>query len=267
MSFAAMQAEVEAGNPAPATILQIIDALDRGELRVALPPSDAQPDWQVQAWVKQAILFYFRQTKMKPLHLGPLCFQDQIPLKSRLVEQQIRLAPPGAIRYGAFLEPGCVVMPAYVNIGAYVGAGSLVDTWATVGSCAQIGRQVHLSGGVGIGGVLEPPQAAPVIVEDNAFIGSRCILVEGVRVGEGAVLAAGVCLTASTPIIDVRGSTPRTSRGTIPPRSIVLPGTRPKQYPAGSYEIPCALIVGERSAQTELKVSLNQALREFELTV
>ncbi len=241
-----------------------IEALDCGQLRVA---SHSAAGWQTHAWVKQAILLYFRLAPMQAMQVGPHTYYDKIPLKQRLQAQQVRLVPPGAVRYGAFLEPGCVVMPGYVNIGAYVGAGSMVDTWATVGSCAQIGRQVHLSGGVGIGGVLEPPQATPVIIEDGAFIGSRCIVVEGVQVGAGAVLGAGVVLTASTPIVDVRGSSPKISRGAIAPNCVVIPGSRAKTFAAGSFAVPCALVIGERSAHTDLKTSLNQALRDFEVPV
>ena len=252
-----------APQPAAAAVAAAVEALDAGQLRVASPPADAAGSWQVHAWVQRAILLYFGQTSMQTLEgpAGP--WRDKIPPKRRLEAQGVRLVPPGAIRYGAFLEPGCVVMPAFVNIGAYVGAGSMVDTWATVGSGAQIGRGVHLSGGVGIGGVLEPPQAQPVIVEDHAFIGSRCILVEGVRVGAGAVLGAGVTLTASTPIVDVSGSTPTVHHGVVPPGSVVLPGSRERDFPAGRFALPCALIVGQRSARTDQKTSLNQALREF----
>ncbi len=267
MPWTSHRTAIEAGDPSPACIAEVMEALDSGQLRVALPPTPPQGTWEVQGWVKQAILHYFRQQPMARIDVGPHTYYDKLPLKRRLQEQNVRLVPPGAVRYGAFLEPGCIVMPAYVNVGAYVGAGSMVDTWATVGSCAQIGRQVHLSGGVGIGGVLEPPQAAPVVVEDGAFIGSRCILVEGVRVGAEAVLAAGVCLTASTPILDVRGPTLVVHKGIVPPRSILIPGTRTKNYPAGPMQVACALLVGERTPQTDRKVSLNQALREFDLAI
>jgi 2,3,4,5-tetrahydropyridine-2-carboxylate N-succinyltransferase len=204
---------------------------------------------------------------MRLIEAPPFTWYDRIPLKSDLRAQGVRVVPPGTVRYGAFLEPGCVVMPGYVNIGAYVGAGTMVDTWATVGSCAQVGRNVHLSGGVGIGGVLEPPGARPVIVEDGAFVGSRCIVVEGVIVEEEAVLAAGTVLTASTPVIDVTGPEPVVTRGRIPARSVVMPGTRPKAFPAGTFQVPCALVVGRRSASTDRKTSLNQALREFDVPV
>ena len=219
--------------------------------------------WVVNEWVKRAILLYFRLAGLETSHAGPLEFHDKIPTKTGLAEAGVRLVPPGTIRYGAFCEPGVVVMPGYVNIGAWVGSGTLVDTWATVGSCAQIGRDVHLSGGVGIGGVLEPPSARPVIIEDGAFIGSRSILVEGVLVEEGAVLGANTTITSSTPIIDVTGSEPVEHRGRVPANSVVIPGTRPKQFPAGTFELQCALIVGRRSASTDRKTSLNEALRVF----
>jgi 2,3,4,5-tetrahydropyridine-2-carboxylate N-succinyltransferase len=240
-----------------------IDLLDRGELRVATPSGDG---WVVHDWVKLAILLYFR---VSPMVAGgdSLPFHDKIPLKRRLVEQGVRVVPPGAVRYGSFLERGCVVMPGYVNIGAWVGAGTMVDTWATVGSCAQIGKGVHLSGGVGIGGVLEPPGATPVIIEDGAFIGSRCVVVEGVRVGAEAVLGATVTLTASTPIIDVTGPEEVVYKGFVPPRSVVVPGSRPKRFAAGEYHLPCALIIGRRSESTDKKTSLNDVLREFAVPV
>jgi 2,3,4,5-tetrahydropyridine-2-carboxylate N-succinyltransferase len=243
-----------------------IDLLDRGEIRVAVhdPESDA---WTVHPWVKQAVLLYFVIRKMERMEVGPFEFHDKIPLKRNLDSAGVRVVPPGTARYGAHLEKGVVLMPGYVNIGAWVGAGSMVDTWATVGSCAQIGRGVHLSGGVGIGGVLEPPGARPVIVEDGAFVGSRAIVVEGVRVGREAVLGANVVLTASTKIIDVTGSEPREMQGVVPPRSVVIPGTRPKRFPAGEYGVPCALIIGRRSEATDRKVSLESALREFDVAV
>jgi 2,3,4,5-tetrahydropyridine-2-carboxylate N-succinyltransferase len=217
--------------------------------------------------VKKAILLYFRLRKLEPMDVGPLHFLDKIPLKRDYAERGVRVVPPGVARYGSFLSEGVVLMPGYVNIGAWVGPRTMVDTWATVGSCAQIGADVHLAGGVGIGGVLEPPQAAPVIVEDGAFVGSRAVIVEGVRVGEGAVVAPNVVLSASVPIIDVSGKEPVEYRGEVPPRKVVLPGVRQKEYPAGTYGLPCALIVGERSASTDLKTSLNDALREFEIAV
>lgn len=244
---------------------ETLASLDTGTLRVA----DKQPDgsWQVNSWAKQAVLLYFSICEMETMELGPFEFHDKIPLKKQLAAAQVRVVPPGTARYGSYLAPGVILMPGYVNIGAYVGEGSMVDTWATVGSCAQIGRGVHLSGGVGIGGVLEPPGATPVIIEDGAFIGSRAIVVEGVSVGEEAVIGANVVLTASTPIVDVRGSEAKESRGAIPPRAVVIPGTRPKRFAAGEFGTPCALIIGERSASTDKKVSLNAALREFNVAV
>ncbi len=246
---------------------QAIAALDAGRLRVASPPQRDGGEWTVHPWLKQAILLYFRQRRMRPMEVGPFEFHDKIPLKQGLAEAGVRLVPPGTIRYGAFVERGAVVMPGYVNIGAWVGAGTLVDTWATVGSCAQIGRHVHLSGGVGIGGVLEPPGARPVVVEDGAFIGSRCVVVEGVRVGREAVLGAGVVLTASTPIVDVTGDAPRTWKGHVPPRAVLIPGSRPKRFPAGEFGVPCALLVGYRTASTDRKTSLERALRDFDVAV
>jgi 2,3,4,5-tetrahydropyridine-2-carboxylate N-succinyltransferase len=239
---------------------ETIAALDRGELRVA---EKVDGEWVVHEWVKQAILLYFRIAGLRTWEVGPFEFHDKIPLKSGLAAAGVRVVPPGAVRYGAFCEPGVVVMPGYVNIGARVGAGTLVDTWATVGSCAQIGRDVHLSGGVGIGGVLEPTSARPVIVEDGAFIGSRSILVEGVVVEEGAVLGANTTITSSTPIIDVTGPEPIEHRGRVPARSVVVPGTRPKEFPAGTYDLQCALIIGQRSESTDRKTSLEDALRVF----
>ena len=239
-------------------------ALDRGALRVA---EKIDGEWVVHAWLKRAVLLYFRISGMVEDGWGAYRWHDKIPLKTSLKEQNIRVVPPGTVRYGAYLEPGCVVMPGYVNIGAWVGSGSMIDTWATVGSCAQIGRHVHLSGGVGIGGVLEPPGATPVVIEDGAFIGSRCIVVEGVRVEEEAVLGAGVVLTASTPIIDVTGSEEVVHRGVVPARSVVVPGVRPKRFPAGEYHLPCALIIGRRSEKTDRKTSLNAVLREFAVAV
>ena len=242
--------------------------LDKGVIRVAQPsPEGEDADWIVHSWIKQAILLYFALRKMEVIELGPFEYHDKIPLKKDLFDAGVRVVPPGVIRYGAFVEKGAIVMPGYVNIGAWVGSRSMVDTWATVGSCAQIGRDVHLAGGVGIGGVLEPPGARPVIIEDGAFIGSRVVIVEGVRVGKGAVIGAGVVLTASTLILDVRGDKPIEMRGRIPARSVVIPGVRPKKFPAGEYSIPCALIVGERSAATDSKVSLNAALREHDVPV
>ncbi len=241
---------------------EAIAALDRGVVRVAEPSKEG---WVVNEWTKKAILLYFRLRKVEPMEVGGLHFLDKIPVKSDYADRGVRVVPPGVARYGSYLAEGVVLMPGFVNIGAWVGPRTMVDTWATVGSCAQIGADVHLSGGVGIGGVLEPPQARPVIIEDGAFIGSRAVVVEGVVVGEGAVIAPNVVLSASVPVIDVTGSEPVEHRGYVPPRSVVLPGTRPKEYPAGRYDLPCALIVGTRNASTDLKTSLNDVLREFEI--
>ncbi len=237
-----------------------IAALDRGEARVA---EKVDGQWTVNEWAKEAILLYFRLREMETFDLGPYQYYDKIPLKKDLAGQGIRLVPPGAVRYGAHCEPGVVVMPGYVNIGAYVGAGTMVDTWATVGSCAQIGRDVHLSGGVGIGGVLEPLNARPVIVEDGAFIGSRSIVVEGALIEEKAVLGANTVITASTPIIDVTGPEPVEYRSRVPAGSVVVPGTRPKEFPSGSYDLSCALIIGKRTAATDEKTALNEYMREL----
>ena len=240
----------------------VIDALDRGEVRVAEPDGD---DWRVNADVQAAILDYFRERQMEPREVGPFEYHDKIPLKSGYEALGVRVVPPATARYGAFLSRGVVLMPSYVNIGAWVGPNTMVDTWATVGSGAQIGADVHLAGGVGIGGVLEPPGAQPVIIEDGAFIGSRAIVVEGVRIGREAVLAPNVTLTASIPIIDVTGDEPVEYRGYVPPRSVVVPGTRPKEFPAGTYHLACALIIGQRNASTDLKTSLNDALRDYDI--
>ena len=245
-------------------VKETLNLLDRGVLRAALKGVDG---WQVNGWVKEAILLYFAIAEMRLHELPPFEFYDKVPLKKGLDEAGVRVVPPGVIRYGAFVERGAVVMPGYVNIGAWVGAGTMVDTWATVGSCAQVGRNVHLSGGVGLGGVLEPPSALPVIIEDGAFIGSRCVIVEGVQVGEEAVIGANTVLTASTPIIDVTGPTEVVHKGKVPPRSVVIPGVRAKKFPAGEYHLPCALIIGQRSASTDQKTSLNQVLRDFSVPV
>ena len=241
-----------------------IASLDRGTLRVA---ERVNGEWITHGWLQQALSLYFRMRVSATMEVGPFEFHDKIPLKKGLAEAGVRVVPPGVARYGSFLEPGVILMPGYVNVGARVGEGTMIDTWATVGSCAQIGRRVHLSGGVGIGGVLEPPQSRPVIVEDDCFIGSRAIVVEGVLVEEGAVLGAGVVLTASTPVVDVRGEKPVESKATVPARAVVIPGFRPKQFPAGKFATPCALIIGERSASTDRKTSLNDVLREFALPV
>jgi 2,3,4,5-tetrahydropyridine-2-carboxylate N-succinyltransferase len=242
----------------------VIADLDRGALRVATPDADG---WAVHEWIKQAILLFFRVAEMRVIEAGPFEYHDKIPTKTGLAAAGVRVVPPGTARYGSFLEKGVILMPGYVNIGAWVGAGTMVDTWATVGSCAQIGRDVHLSGGVGIGGVLEPPSARPVIVEDGAFVGSRCVVVEGVRVGREAVLGANTVLTSSTPIIDVTGPQEVVHRGEVPPRSVVVPGTRPRTFPAGTYDLPCALIIGRRSESTDRKTSLNAALRDLDVAV
>jgi 2,3,4,5-tetrahydropyridine-2,6-dicarboxylate N-succinyltransferase len=251
-------------DPARDAVRSVIADLDRGALRVATCEGDT---WVVHQWVKQAILLFFGIAEMEVTEAGPLEFHDKIPPKRGLKAAGVRVVPPGTARYGSFLEAGVILMPGYVNIGAWVGRGTMVDTWATVGSCAQIGRHVHLSGGVGIGGVLEPPGAQPVIIEDGAFVGSRCVVVEGVRVGREAVLGANVVLTASTPIIDVTGAKERIYKGVVPPRSVVIPGVRPKTFPAGTYHLPCALIVGTRKESTDRKTSLNAALRDFEVDV
>lgn len=247
------------------SICQVISLLDQGKLRVADPTAEGK--WKVNDWVKKAVILYFPIQKMETIEAPPFEFHDKIPLKKDFASQGVRVVPHAIARFGAFLEPGVIMMPSYVNIGAYVGAGTMVDTWATVGSCAQIGKNVHLSGGVGIGGVLEPVQAAPTIIEDDCFIGSRCIVVEGVRVGREAVLGANVVLTQSTRIIDVTGSEPVTYKGEVPARSVVIPGTYSKQFPAGEYQVACALIIGKRSESTNTKVSLNDALREYGVAV
>jgi 2,3,4,5-tetrahydropyridine-2,6-dicarboxylate N-succinyltransferase len=245
-------------------IEQIIERLDKGSLRVAEPIDGG---WQVNDWVKKAVIMYFPIRQMETIEVGPMEFHDKMALKKDYAALGVRVVPHGIARYGAFLARGVIMMPSYVNIGAYVDEGTMVDTWATVGSCAQIGKNVHLSGGVGIGGVLEPVQAAPVIIEDNCFIGSRCIVVEGVRVEQEAVLGAGVTLTMSTKIIDVTGDTPIEYKGIVPARSVVIPGSYTKTFAAGSYQVPCALIIGKRKPSTDLKTSLNNALREYDVAV
>ena len=243
----------------------IIEDIDKGLLRVAEPLDNGE--WIVNEWVKKAVIMYFPIRKMETIEVGPFEFHDKMALKTNYKELGIRVVPPAVARYGAFIASGVILMPSYVNIGAYVDSGTMVDTWATVGSCAQIGKNVHLSGGVGIGGVLEPLQAAPVIIEDDAFIGSRCIVVEGVRVGKQAVLGANVVLTKSTKIIDVSGSEPVEHRGYVPERSVVIPGSYTKSFPAGDFQVPCALIIGKRKESTDLKTSLNEALREHNVAV
>jgi 2,3,4,5-tetrahydropyridine-2,6-dicarboxylate N-succinyltransferase len=250
---------------AQSVIHDVIESLDKGHLRVAEPLSDGS--WRVNDWIKKAVIMYFPIRKMETLEAGPLEFYDKMPLKRNYEALGVRVVPHAVARHGAYLAKGVILMPSYVNIGAYVDSGTMVDTWATVGSCAQIGKNVHLSGGVGIGGVLEPVQAAPVIIEDGCFIGSRCIVVEGVHVGREAVLGANVVLTASTKIIDVTGSTPVEHKGYVPERSVVIPGSYTKTFPAGEYQVPCALIIGQRKASTDLKTSLNDALRDFSVAV
>jgi len=242
----------------------LIATLDRGEIRVAEPTED---DWQVNDWVKKGVILYFPIAKMDTIEVGPFEFHDKIPLKRDYAEKGVRVVPHAIARYGSFLERGVIMMPSYVNIGAFVGSGTMVDTWATVGSCAQIGARVHLSGGVGIGGVLEPVQAAPVIIEDDCFIGSRAIVVEGVHIKKEAVLGANVVLTKSTHIIDVTGDQPVEYRGVVPERSVVIPGTYTKKFAAGKYQVPCALIIGQRKASTDKKTSLNDALRTHDVAV
>lgn len=243
----------------------VIAEIDAGRLRVAEPLSSG--DWQVNEWVKKAVVMYFPIRKMETIEVGPFEFHDKMALKTGYKEKGIRVVPHAIARFGAYISSGVILMPSYVNIGAYVDEGTMVDTWATVGSCAQIGKNVHLSGGVGIGGVLEPLQAAPVIIEDNAFIGSRCIVVEGVRVGKEAVLGANVVLTMSTKIIDVTGNEPVEFKGYVPARSVVIPGSYTKSFPAGDYQVPCALIIGQRKESTDKKTSLNNALRENDVAV
>ncbi|MDG1841402.1 MAG: 2,3,4,5-tetrahydropyridine-2,6-dicarboxylate N-succinyltransferase [Crocinitomicaceae bacterium] len=247
------------------TIENVIEGLDKGEIRVAEPTENGE--WIVNEWVKKAVILYFPTRKMETIEVGPFEFHDKIKLKTGYEELGVRVVPHAIARHGSFVAKGVIMMPSYVNIGAYVDSGTMVDTWATVGSCAQIGKNVHLSGGVGIGGVLEPVQAAPVIIEDDAFIGSRCIVVEGVHVGKAAVLGANVVLTKSTKVIDVSGSEPKEYRGYVPPQSVVIPGSYPKEFPAGTYHVPCAMIIGKRKASTDKKTSLNDALREYQVAV
>lgn len=246
-------------------ILSTINDLDQGKLRVVT--KDTDNNYQVNEWIKQAILLFFYISNMEQIEVGPFNYFDKIPLKTNHSEAGVRVVPPAVARYGSFIEKGAILMPSYVNIGAFVGSGTMVDTWATVGSCAQIGRNVHLSGGVGIGGVLEPPSARPVIIEDGAFIGSRCIIVEGVIVEEEAVIGANVVLTSSTKIIDVSGREPIEFKGRVPKRSVVIPGTHIKKFPAGEFGVSCALIIGQRKESTDLRTSLNATLREFDISV
>ncbi len=245
-------------------IREVIDRLDKGVLRVAEPTPEGE--WITHEWVKKAVILYFPIQDMQLIEVGPFEYWDKIPLKKGFSQSGVRVVPQALARYGSFIERGAILMPSYVNIGAWVGSGTMVDTWATVGSCAQIGRNVHLSGGVGIGGVLEPPQAQPTIIEDDCFIGSRCIVVEGVRVEREAVLGANVVLTQSTHIIDVTGSEPVHYVGRVPARSVVIPGSYTRQFPAGTYQVPCALIIGRRKESTDKKVSLNEALRDYRVS-
>jgi len=247
------------------TINEVIEQLDKGRIRVAEPLPDGS--WKVNEWIKKAVVLYFPIRKMETIEIGPLEFHDKMKLKNNYAALGVRVVPHAIARYGAFLANGVIMMPSYVNIGAYVDSGTMVDTWATVGSCAQIGKNVHLSGGVGIGGVLEPVQAAPVIIEDDCFVGSRCIVVEGVRVCKQAVLGANVVLTQSTKIIDVTGKEPVEMKGIVPERSVVIPGSYTKKFPAGDFQVPCALIIGKRKASTDLKTSLNDTLREYNVAV
>ena len=246
------------------TIRKVVDLLDQGKIRVA---EQTTKGWKVNEWIKKAVILYFPIQKMETLQAGPLEFHDKIPLKNKYKDKGIRVVPHAVSRHGAYISEGVILMPSFVNIGAYVDSGTMVDTWATVGSCAQIGKNVHLSGGVGIGGVLEPVQASPVIIEDNVFLGSRCIVVEGVRVENEAVLGANVVLTASTKIIDVTGNSPKYIKGYIPEKSVVIPGSEPKDFNAGTFNVPCALIIGKRKDSTNKKTSLNNALRDFKLSV
>jgi 2,3,4,5-tetrahydropyridine-2,6-dicarboxylate N-succinyltransferase len=245
-------------------IREVVEQLDKGKLRVAEPDGDV---WKVNEWVKKAVILYFPIQQMETIEVGPFEFHDKIALKKNYKELGVRVVPHAIARHGSYLSKGVIMMPSYVNIGAYVDEGTMVDTWATVGSCAQIGKNVHLSGGVGIGGVLEPVQAAPVIIEDNAFIGSRCIIVEGIRIGREAVLGANVVLTGSSKIIDVTGAQPVEHKGFVPARSVVIPGTIPKAFAAGTFQVPCALIIGTRKESTDKKTSLNDALRENGVSV
>ena len=251
--------------PVANAVREVIEMLDKGALRVAEPLADGT--WQINEWVKKAVLLYFPLQQMNTVEAGPFEYHDKIPLKKDYARQGVRVVPPATARYGAFLAAGVVMMPSYVNIGAYVDSGTMVDTWATVGSCAQIGKGVHLSGGVGIGGVLEPVQAAPVIIEDHCFLGSRSIVVEGVHLGREAVLGANTVITASTKIIDVSQSQPLYYTGYVPPRSVVIPGSYTKHFPAGDYQVSCALIIGQRKESTDKKTSLNNALRDFQVSV
>ena len=267
MTAPGLEAEIEAAWETPdehglKLVEEAIRLLDSGEVRVA---EKRDGEWLVHEWLKKAILLYFRLRPTEPMEVGPFGYRDKIPLKRFDPDARVRVVPPATVRYGSFVSEDVILMPSYVNIGAWVGPRTMIDTWATVGSCAQVGADVHVAGGVGIGGVLEPLQARPVIVEDGAFLGSRCVLTEGVVIGEEAVLGPGVRLTASVPVIDVTGEEPVEHRGHVPPRSVVVPGTRPREFPSGTYELSCALIIGRRSESTDRRVSLNDALREYGL--
>ena len=244
-------------------VKSVIESLDKGEIRVAEPTNNG---WVVNEWIKKAVILYFPIQKMKTVEIGPFEFHDKIPLKNNYAKKGIRVVPHAIARFGAYISKGVILMPSYVNFGSYIDKGSMIDTWATVGSCAQIGKNVHISGGVGIGGVLEPLQASPVIIEDNAFIGSRCIVVEGVKVGKEAVLGANVVLTGSTKIIDVTGDNPKEIKGEVPKRSVVIPGSYTKKFTAGNFQVPCALIIGKRKESTDKKTSLNNALRDYNVS-
>lgn len=264
-AYAALQPGTPFSDVHTKAIEETMGLIDRGHFRVATRREDGS--WETHAWLKQAILLFFKLSLIEEIEAHPFQWCDKIPIKKWRTDMGVRVVPPATVRYGAFVGKNAVLMPSYVNIGAHVGEGTMIDTWATVGSCAQVGKNVHVSGGVGIGGVLEPPQAQPVIIEDECFIGSRCIVVEGVIVKHGAVLGAGVVITQSTPIIDVREAKSVTMRGIVPPNAVVIPGTFPKQFPAGQAHVPCALIIGTRNASTDRKTSLNQVLREFDIPV
>ena len=259
--------ELLSEEPVRQAVRQVVELVDKGQLRTAEPVDPAKSEWKVNEWVKKAVILYFPILPMRKMQAGELEWYDKMEVKHGYEELGVRVVPHAVARYGAYIAPGAILMPSYVNIGAYVDEGTMVDTWVTVGSCAQIGKRVHLSGGVGIGGVLEPVQAAPVIIEDNCFVGSRCIVVEGAHICREAVLGANVVITGSTKIIDVTGREPKIYKGYVPPRSVVIPGSYTKQFPAGTYQVPCALIIGQRKASTDLKTTLNDALREFNVSV
>jgi len=259
--------ELLSEEPVRQAVRQVVELVDKGQLRTAEPVDPAKSEWKVNEWVKKAVILYFPIQPMRKMQAGELEWYDKMEVKHGYEELGVRVVPHAVARYGAYIAPGAILMPSYVNIGAYVDTGTMVDTWATVGSCAQIGKEVHLSGGVGIGGVLEPVQAAPVIVEDHCFIGSRCIIVEGARIAREAVIGAGTVITASTKIIDVSQPEPVTYKGYVPPRSVVIPGSYPKKFAAGEYGVPCALIIGQRKESTDTKTSLNDALRDFDVPV